>query len=727
IGANVYIDGAMYGSSTNQDGYYVIPKMPAGTYTLVVDYLGYKQSLNEIIIKKGERTKLDIYLDEDILQTETIVIVADSIPTIEKLYNKPISEIHLNAKQIQQIPQAVEADLMRSLQTLPGIVPVSDFSSELYVRGGTADQNLYLLDGADVYNPDHAFGFFSTFNTDAIKQVNVSKGGFGAEYGGRLSSVVDVTNLDGNREEFEGSVAISLLSAKTTLQMPIGQFGSISGSIRRTYFDKTIANYIDDVPDYYFYDGNIKAFFDINAHNKLSLSGFGGRDYLDFVFNEDAEEKVGFTYDWGNKTGSIKWTHIFSPTLFSNFWITNSRFSSYFDLDEFNVSEDNIVMDFTVKGNLEYHYSNKISAQFGFEQKYLRINYEQEFPGGEVDAKAAPEHYATYVQSNWRPNRRWDIETGIRYNYFDADTSYQNFSPRLSAKYRLTDKINLKAAAGIYYQYLHRVPRFITSDIWTNSNSFQKPSRSIHYILGYQQEIRKDYQFETEAYYKEFDNVYSFNNNFLTELTTDRFNSDNEPVYDVIKGLFNTGKGNSYGLELMIRKDVGFVTGWVGYSLSKTKYTIEAINGGREFSPRHDRTSMLNFVSTFNLSGKPKDIYKGTWHVGLNLVYSSGQPYTEPGSGYIIGSTPNAPERYVEYAPTSINNIRFPDYARMDVSLIYRKKFRPFALETYIQIYNIGNRRNVWFVNYEYENGKPDAKEVTMLPLLPTLGLNIKF
>ena len=727
IGANVYAEGASYGSSTNQSGYYVIPKIPAGSYKIIVDYLGYHQSINEVTIKKGDRKKLDVYLEEDILQTETIVVVADSIPTIQKLYNKPISEIHLNAKQIQQIPQVAEADLMRSLQTLPGIMPVSDFSSELYVRGGTPDQNLYLLDGTDVYNPEHAFGFFSTFNTDAIKQVNVSKGGFGAEYGGRLSSVVDVTNLDGNREEFEGSIAVSLLSARTTLQMPVGSFGSISGSVRRTYFDKTVANYIDNVPDYYFYDSNLKGFFELGNRDKLTLSTYGGRDYLDLNFNEDAEQKVGFSRDWGNKTGSIRWTHIFSPTIFSNFWITNSRFSSHFSLDEFNVYEDNIVMDFTLKGNIEYHYSNQLGAKFGFEQKYIRINYTQEFPGGEVDARATPEHYATYFQTNWRPNGRWDIEAGLRYNYFDADTSYHDFSPRLSAKYRLTDKSNLKAAAGIFHQYLHRIPRFITSDIWTNSNSYHKPSSATHFILGYQQEISKDYEFEIESYYKNYKNVLSFNHNFITDLTTDRYNDKGEPIYDVTKGLFNAGDGNSYGVELILRKDVGFVTGWMGYSLSQTKYKIDLINGGKSFYPRHDRTSMFNLVSTFNLSGKPKDIYKGTWHVGLNLVHSTGQPYTEPGSSYIIGANPTVPEYYVEYAPTSINNIRFPDYARMDISLIYRKKFKLLALESYIQIYNVGNRKNVWFIDYNYEDGKPDIEEIYMMPLLPTLGFNINF
>jgi len=727
IGANVYIEGESIGSSTNHSGYYVIPQISPGEYTLITEYLGFKTDKQKIIVQKGENKKLDIYLIEDILETEKIVVVADSIPTIEKLYNKPISEVYLSAKQIKQIPQVAEADLLRSLQTLPGIMPVSDFSSELFVRGGTSDQNLFLLDGTDVYNPEHAFGLFSTFNTDAIKQVDISKGGFGAEYGGRLSSVLNITNLDGNREEFEGSLAISLLSAKTNLQMPIGNFGSISGSIRRTYFDKTVANYIDDIPDYYFYDGNIKAFFELNNKNKLTVSGYGGRDVLDVTFNEDSEDKIGFRYDWGNKTSSVRWTRIFTPVLFSNFWITYSRFSSYFDLDEFDVTEKNVVNDFTFKGNLEYHYSSQISAKFGFEQKYISVNYEQDFPDGVVDVDSKPKHYVTYLQGNWKPNWRWDIEGGFRYNFFDADTNYQNISPRFSAKYRLTDKSNLKAATGIYHQYLHRIPRFITADIWTTSNRFQEESTAIHYILGYQQEVKKDYEFEIEAYYKEYKNIFSFNQTFLTELSTSSYTQNGDPVYTETKGLFNRGDGQSLGFELLLRKDTGFVTGWIGYSLSNTKFKVDDINTGKSFSPRHDRTNVLNLVSTFNLSGKPKSIYKGTWHIGLNFIYSSGQPFTEPGSGYITGAAPNAPYRYVEYAPTQINNIRFPVYTRLDLSLIYRKKFRYYSIEPYLQIFNVGNRKNVWFADYVYEGGIPDVEEQYMLPIVPTLGINVKF
>jgi len=319
IGANVFIENTLIGSSTNLNGYYVIPKIPVGESILIVDYIGYKQFKRKLILTPGDTKVVTVSLEVGNIQMEKVVVTGEVLTTSEKLFRKPISKIELTPREIKQMPQVAEADLLRALQMLPGILPVSDFSSALYVRGGTPDQNLHLIDGTDVYNPEHAFGLFSTFNTDAIKKVELSKGGFGAQYGGRLSSILNVTNLDGNREEFEGTGSISLLSAKTTVQMPIGNIGSLSGSFRRTYFDKTIAKAIDDVPNYYFYDGNVKAFFDINDKNKLTISGYGGEDVLDLTFNNNSSEDVGFNYDWGNTTGSVRWTRVISPRLFANF------------------------------------------------------------------------------------------------------------------------------------------------------------------------------------------------------------------------------------------------------------------------------------------------------------------------------------------------------------------------------------------------------------------------
>jgi hypothetical protein len=734
IGANLYIEGIGVGASTNLNGYYVIPQVAAGTYTLVCDYQGYQPHREEIRVENSQPLKINIIMVESILETETIVVTADSIPTIEKLYNKPISGVNLSGMQIRRIPQVAEADLLRSLQTLPGVEPLSDFSSALYIRGGTPDQNLYLLDGTDVYNPEHAFGLFSTFNTDAIKQVDLSKGGFGAEYGGRLSSILNITNIDGNREQFEGTASISLLSARTTLQMPISDFGSVSGSVRRTYFDQTVAKMIDDLPDYYFYDGNLKAFFDINANNNLTLSAYGGRDVLDFIFNTSGSDETGFKYDWGNATASARWTTVISPILFANFWITASRFSSYFNLDEFDISEQNVLSDYTIKGSVEHHPSNRFGVVFGFEHKFLDVRFAQQFPNGEVNVRKKPTHAAFYLQTEYKPFQSLEVETGLRWDYFKSDQKFSNIAPRLLARYRLSEQSNLKLAMGRYHQYLHRIPRFVAADIWTVSDRNQTFSSSDHLILGYQRALPGDIELEVEGFYKTYSNIYSFNQNFLAELDADYYTTSGKPVYTSTSTLFNRGDGNSVGLEFLLRKDRGIYTGWLAYTYSATRYIVNNINNEREFYPRHDRTSTVNLTGDVDLDNLWRAV-KGEsfarddkqWTFGFNFVYSTGQPYTEPGSAYQITATPSGGRMDVYYHPTQINNIRLPYYARLDVSLTYKILYDNWTLSPYLQVYNVGNRKNLWFATYDFKEGVPEPEPQHMLPLLPTIGVTANF
>ncbi|MCH8019828.1 TonB-dependent receptor [candidate division KSB1 bacterium] len=734
IGANVFLENTLLGSSTNLNGYYVIPKIPVGESILIVDYIGYKQFKRKLILTPGDKKVVTVSLEVGNIQMEKVVVTGEALTTSEKLFRKPISKIELTPRQIKQMPQVAEADLLRSLQTLPGILPVSDFSSALYVRGGTPDQNLHLIDGTEIYNPEHAFGLFSTFNMDAIKKVELSKGGFGAQYGGRLSSILNVTNLDGNREEFEGTGSISLLSAKTTVQMPIGTIGSLSGSFRRTYFDKTIAKAIDDVPNYYFYDGNVKAFFDINDKNKLTISGYGGEDVLDLTFNNNASEDVGFNYDWGNTTGSIRWTRVISPRLFANFWITGSRFESDFDFgDTVDFLEKNFVSDITFKGHFEYHLSTHFTTNFGFEQKNLHLIFLQDFPGGKINIDKRPKHYVAFVQQAWRPNLRWDIEAGMRYNFFDADENFQKWAPRFSAKYRLTDSINLKAATGLYYQFLHRIRRAFIADIWTASNRFQKESSSFHAILGFQKELNRNWELEIEGFYKDYNNIYSFNENVLTELSADAF-ENGEPVYTETRGVFNRGDGETKGVELMLRKDFGAITGWLGYSLSFTKYTIDGINQGQSFSPRHDRTQALNIVGNLDLKNVFRSLrgqqlikHRSNWKVGFTFIYTTGQPITLPGSGYFTNTLPDRETTEFEIYPAEINNFRLPPYARLDISLTYEKHFRSWSIFPYLQIFNVGNRKNVWFLDHKLYNFVQRTDVETMFPILPTIGVNFNF
>ncbi|MGE5497899.1 MAG: TonB-dependent receptor plug domain-containing protein, partial [Syntrophothermus sp.] len=564
--------------------------------------------------------------------------------------------------------------------------------------------------------------------------------GFGAEYGGRLSSVLNVTNLDGNRNRFQGDASVSLLSASTTLQMPLGSFGSVSGSIRRTYLDKTLAQFVDEIPDYYFYDGNLKAFFDLGPKHKIIGSFYGGQDKLDFKFDKKAANPVGFQLDWGNTTGSINYKTIINPALFANFWITSSRFSSYFNFDEVHMKEENVIRDLTFKGSLEYYLSKQVNLKFGFEEKNLSGYLSDVFEGGRVDVDKKRTQLTGYFTASWKPNELWDIETGLRYDYFNSDKDYQNLDPRFSAKYRLTETTNLKFSAGVFHQYVHRIPRFAFSSLWLTSDDIYKGSSSEHIIFGVQKEFAQIYELEIEGYYKTYKNVYSFNPNYLTDLVPERYDENNTPVYANSVGLLNRGDGHSLGVELLLRKDYGAITGWVGYSLSRTEVTVDGMNSGRSFIPRHDRTSTVNLLSNIDLFKLYDEIFESSsaegsskWLLGINFIYASGQPLTIPTSTYIVGTMPDFPlnRTNISLYPTSLNTVRLPYYSRLDLSLTYEKNYGSWTLAPYLQIYNAGNRKNAWFINYKNvikdNTISQEIKNINMLPLLPSIGVNIKF
>jgi hypothetical protein len=740
LGANVLIKSINRGANTNISGYYVIPKIESGNYELAISYVGYKTSTQKIAVRQGDEKRLDIRLTPQDIVGQEIIIKADSIRTVEKLFEKPVSKLELTPLQLSRIPRVIEADLLRTLQSLPGIVPISDFSSAIYVRGGTPDQNLFMVDGTDVYNPEHAFGLFSTFNTDAIKKVEVYKGAFGAEYGGRLSSVLIITNNDGNRNHFEGKASISLLSLSTTLQTPLGSFGSLSGSIRRTYIDQTWAKWIDDVPDYYFIDGNLKASFDLGESNKMSVSYFGSKDNLNFMLDKKRSESLGFDYYWGNQTGSINWKTIFTPQLFGNFWITGSRFSSKFNFSDISYVEENIINDVTLKGALEYFHNDAVNLKFGFEYKSLTGKVEESFPGGFVDASRHPYLYSFYFTTNYKPNVLWDFEAGLRTDYFQSTIPFKNIDPRFSVKYRLTDNSNLKFSTGIVHQYANRIPRLFFVSIWTCADEYVKGSASNHFILSYQQAFSNNIEIELEAYYKDFKNVYSYNPTFFADLLPDDYDENNFPIFRNSKGLFNRGDGDSFGIELLARKEVGAITGWVSYSFSKTRYTVDNVNKGNSYPPRHDRTHSVNIVANVDLDNVWNEIHNRPfvnpdkrWNLGINFTFFSGQPITLPSSIYLSNSAPDwdINKNSLAIYPSSIDAYRLPYYSRLDLSLTYEIQYDGWSLSPYLQIFNVLNRKNVWFVQYENEikNNRITQKvdNVNMFPILPSIGITAKF
>lgn len=744
VGANVYVNELQFGASTNLSGYFVVPDVPTGDYVVSCSYVGYESQSEKVTVKTGAENSITFELAPQEVTTEEVVVTADSIRTSEKLFVKEVSKMELTLEQINRVPQAVEADLLRTLQTMPGVTAVSDFSSALYVRGGTPDQNLFLMDGADVYNPEHAFGIFSTFNTNAIKKVEISKGGFGAEYGGRLSSVLDVVNDDGNRKEFEGTVNVSMISGSATLQAPMGDLGSISASFRRTYIDQTLAKAIDDIPAYYFYDGNVKAFFDLGRNDKLSVSFFTSKDDLDMKPRSDDENAFEFDYNWGNMTGSANWRHIFTDQLFASFWLTGSRFESDMELEIMDMYEDNYLSDYTFKAALEYYPSQSLNLKFGGEQKLFHEMYKFDTDFNYVDVENNKQLSTLYASSTWRPTPLWEIDLGARgYMFSDPDTTIMNGEPRLTVKYRLDEFSSVKAAGGYYHQYMHRIPRLFLASIWAGASRYVPESSGIHAILGYQREVAGVYQLEVEAYWKHYKNLFKFNEHTGVDAPPDGYDERGRPMYTDLENIFLKGNGNSYGVEAMLRKDVGAITGWLSYAYSRTLHDFPTINRSETFPPRHDREHVVNAVANFNLTrlfgDEPTSKTDATWNFGTSFVFASGQPITTAGSAYFVSSLPDQRDlvfddksvpNYTLY-PGEINDYRMPPYMRLDVSLTYTKNYETWTLEPYLQIFNVGYRRNVWYIQYneKLEDGalKQEVENITMLPILPSLGVKIKF
>lgn len=760
IGANVSLssNGIFTGASTNNNGYFIILNAPAGRDTVTISYIGYNSIKAIITVKKREIGPLKFYLTRSSISVGEVVVTGNSGSISQKAFDRPVSTISLSGQQVNTVSKVVEPDLLRALQSMPGITSISDFSSAINVRGGMSDQNLYLIDGAEIYDPNHAFGIFSTFNTDAIKKVEVSKGGFGPQYDDRLSSVIDVIDKDGNRNHFQGNFNLSLIDANLSLQFPLGSLGSISGSFRRTFIDQIYAKLDKDIPPYFFYDGNLKTFLQLSDRDNLTLSFFKTDDNLNFQ-KELADPQIPLIYiRWGNTLASINWKHLFNDKLFSSFYLTYTHFSS-----TVNVAQDvqvgkstvtNPLNDYTARDAFTYYISKEVTLDAGLEYKHVALSYNEDDRNlGLIELSNNSNEISSYFNLELNPSSLWEINAGMRFEDYRCGTAYINFDPRFSMKYKLSQTSALKFAAGIYHQYMNASARisFLPS-VWFSADNHTYDSRAIHFILGYEKQIENIFgnqfnlDFETDLYYKDYKNIYAFNQNDIATLSPGYYKSNGTPVYTSITDMFERGDGKSYGIEFLMRKETGLLTGWVSYSLSRTVNTFDGINQGNSFVPRQDRTSVVNIV----LNGNLNDIFRGNWKeglnksssnwvLGINFVFTTGQPITLPASAYFVPPFPawnnyntsgnNLPS-YQLY-PGSIDNYRLPDYIRLDLSITWQKSYGTWSIAPFLQIFNIGNRKNVWFVDYSSTkmNGSitQKVKAVNELPILPSLGIKIKF
>ncbi|MDY0151315.1 MAG: TonB-dependent receptor [Candidatus Cloacimonas sp.] len=734
---NVRITETKVGMQTNKKGYYVLNIQNPGDYTLELSLISY-QTINYAfsITDKNQNLSYDAPMSNKAYELSKITVTGKSDEEGPLIRN---SLIRRNTEQIQSVVSPLEADVFRAVLTLPGVAPISDFSSGLYVRGGSPDQNLILLDDIDVYNPNHFGGVFSTFNSDAVENVELIKGGYPAKYGGRLSSVLDVTNRQGNRIHHQGIARLSAISSSATLEGPLhlfGQSGSYMGSLRRTYLE-LIKQLYDELPDYYFYDGHAKVNWDASPKDKVSASAYFGRDKLSFDFGAT------LNLDWGNKTFTTQMVHIFNPQLFAQFVFAGSEFTSNFnqvgETGQTVFERLNGIHDLTAKANMSYKPKNNHQFDYGFETKWnrtwLKMNTSYQYdPNALPDVDVSSLTSCAYLQDVWDITELWTLQPGLRFAWYKMvkknlehlpDASYFNVEPRISLRRNMDIGESVYANFGIYHQYLTLMTMEMSTpfDVWFPIDGSMKPGRSLHYILGYKKQYSAAFAFDIELYYKTYKNLLEYN------VATD-YSWDNQT--GTLSDVFHVGTGFTYGADLMLRNDWKGLEGFTGFTLSKTKRTMQDFNlnpetlEGAAYYPKYDRSYSLSIVQTYNMTrATGRQVLGSDFKIGLNFSYNSGQPGYKPERIYYDGEDFQLIYSYKD-------RIRLPEYVRLDISTKYEWQKSWGSIEPYLEVINVFNRKNVGSRNYSLlmnESGNLEMKEEdsTQFPLLPFIGVNVKW
>lgn len=725
---------ALNGTYSNKYGFYSLPQVLPGKYILNIRCIGYKEWIDTIAVIAGTDLTFNVFLPVQAVQGEEITVegkyMTGSVHTI--------SRAEITADFILKMPAlGAESDVLRSLQMLPGVATSSELSSGIYVRGGTPDQNLYLLDGIMIYNPTHLGGFMSTFNTNALRDVNLIKGAFPAEYGGRLSSVLDMTMKEGSKEAYHGTAGISLIDASATVEGPITEKSSFMFSARRLYLDLMMLALSKEMREsslsYYFYDLNAKVNWEIDDKNHIFLSGMFGQDVLSAPTTGSDE----FGIDWGNTVGNARWMHIVSPKLFTNFSLiyTSYKFNSGFSFDSSRnkFTATNGIQDLTIRGTADYfpHESHKIRA--GAEMINHNFNIFtiddmviNNIPVGDTlfDEYNSPRklkgmELGIYVQDEWQINDVLQSNIGFRTNYYPSG-EYFNIEPRVSLAYNFWDKMFLRAAVAQSHQQSHLVTRNdinLPTDVWIPSSKDILPGESWQYVLGFESELFKNYTFSVEGYYKTLNNIYEYKDT-VSWFSSARLNDQ-----------LTRGGGWGYGVEVSIFKKVGKLQGWVGYTWAVVKSQFDELNNGAWFYPKHDRRHDIKVVLSYNINDK--------WEVSADWVYSTGQPFTMPTSAFYFGSGQgNEPMQNdlfnfygMKYQYSGRNEYRGPAYHRMDVNIIRKTEIFGLPLVWSLNIYNVYNHLNPFtiYIAQDYQTNKYVLKQITLFPIIPTLGVRLSF
>jgi hypothetical protein len=743
ISANITIDGKAVAS--NPYGFYSLT-MPEGEYELTVSHISYVTTSFKIRLDQNMERNIRVVSKSAALNE---VIVYSRIRDAN-VRNAQMGKVDLSIGQIKNIPAFLgEVDILKAIQLLPGVQTAGEGNSGFYVRGGGPDQNLIILDDAVVYNTGHLFGFFSIFNADAIKDLSLIKGGMPAQYGGRLSSVLDVTMKDGNSNKFQSEGGIGLLASRFSIQGPIKKDkASFIVSARRTYVDALSKPFISKDANaygsgYYFYDLNAKVNYRFSDKNRLFLSGYFGRDVFTY-----RDKKLSFRADipWGNSTGTIRWNHIFNRKLFANTTLVYNDYHFKFGAaqNDFEINLASGIRDVTAKLDFDFYPSGMHRVKFGGISTYHKFipnvtSGRQDstiFKPSNDGVKYAIEN-ALYLQDDWDLSSKWKFNYGLRwsnfnqigpytkyvkdanqnkldstiYNSLEKIISYSGFEPRVTLRYALAPTTSIKGSVTRNLQFIHLVSNAGTTlptDLWVPSTFRVRPQISWLYAAGMFRNFKNnEYETSVEVYYKRMQNQIEYKEGYSPSLR----DPEEEFVF---------GKGWSYGSEFFINKIRGRLTGWIGYTMSWTWRKFPELNSGIRYPAKYDRRNDLSVVGTYEWNSK--------WKFGAVFIYATGNATSLPERFYVIDGV--LTQEYSE-----INKYRLKPYHRMDLSATYTPQKKNKKLQSYwvFSIYNLYNRKNPYFIYFD-QSGSPyngslkiQAKQVSLFPLLPSVSWNFKF
>ena len=741
IGANVILQETGQGMATDINGYYIIQDITPGDYVLMVSYVGFKLKKEKLKISDGQSIKLDISLSEDVVELTQIEVTAEQI---QRKSNIQPSKINLSPRMMKAAPALAEPDLFRTIQALPGVLTTSEFSTGLVIRGGNTDQNLILLDGVTVYNPSHLGGIFSNFIVDGVKEAELIKGAYNAEYGGRLSAVLNIISREGNQKKFEGKANLSLLSAQATIEGPFYK-GAWVFSGRRTYFDKIFQN-VPTIPPYYFYDIQSHIYTDLTSKDRLSLSFYNGVDDLLF-------DTFGLTGRWGNRTVSAQYRRVFSEKLIGNFLYANSLFFTEFGLGGSNgLVSDNQIDDATVAANFSWFKSSESTLKFGAQIKNLGFLYTNSFNDSlQFEINTKPKEFANYMKLKYSASKRLILEPGLRINLYNvySDSIFPDL--RFGMKYLLNDNRYLNFSVGNYHQFIATFQDDYNPNIldqWIAVDNSVSPAKSSQIVLGYEEYIKDLYKIQVEGYYKDIKNLFTFEE---SRATTDEAISDS-----VLSDIVTPSDGYAYGLELFAQKMSGRLSGWLAYTFSVSRKSMNSIFYGEEeeYYNSWDRTHSFSALGNY--------IFNNKWDMNWKLSLQSGQAYT-PIIGYYNQILPEGLDEVYRTIPGTRNSARYSPYSRLDLGIVYHTKLFGSKMDIYVQVINILNRKNIFRKSYNVGstyngldddgdwdedkhdtngNGKPDVGEpnvdevdegrlqvndISLFPIIPTIGFSWEF